>query len=170
MARKKELKAVDLFTAPEYASLPTIANALGVTQPKLKSMIRGTNFPAPTMFPSGTARYDVEAVRVWVRENCVRFATDREPVTDPECFVYFIGCGGFVKIGHSTDVTYRLSQLQVASPHEMQLISSYVGGPSEERRLHKLFAEHRVRENNEWFVMSDEILAYIEATKNADAK
>lgn len=77
--------------------------------------------------------------------------------------IYFIACreAGLVKIGYTTgDAAYRLTQLQYASPFELEIMGVASGERAEELRLHKLFQADRFRK--EWFKISDQILAYVE--------
>ena len=75
-------------------------------------------------------------------------------------YVYAMFCQdepgkGYVKIGHSKDIGTRLSQLRTGSPIQAQLFAVIHAGHSKslalslERRLHKRFADRRVR--GEWF-------------------
>lgn len=75
-------------------------------------------------------------------------------------YVYAMFCQddpgkGFVKIGHSKDIGNRLSQLRTGSPIQAQMFAIVLAGHSKrlalslEKRLHKKFADRRVR--GEWF-------------------
>lgn len=75
-----------------------------------------------------------------------------------ECFVYFIKCKEFVKIGHTTNVRQRVMEMQTANPYDLELIllihyDSRIRAVKDERRLHITYKDHRVR--GEWFVNID---------------
>ena len=72
--------------------------------------------------------------------------------------IYFIQStgDGLVKIGMTRDLAGRLRTLQTGHPHHLQIIGFMPGGRLEERHLHELLAEHRVR--GEWFRPAREVL------------
>lgn len=78
--------------------------------------------------------------------------------------VYVIEAVGtsWVKIGWTRDTatSERLRALQVASPLELRLVVSIVGGEARERAMHEQFAEYRVR--GEWFERRGRLAAWIE--------
>lgn len=65
--------------------------------------------------------------------------------------VYFIHAPEVhrVKIGTTTDIDKRLSQMQTGSPTQLRVIKLLPGGRDEERRWHHRFAEKRIE--GEWF-------------------
>jgi hypothetical protein len=71
--------------------------------------------------------------------------------------VYFITARevGRVKIGCAYDPFQRLEKLQQMSPCELVLEAVLKGSHAEERAIHKLFVDERVR--GEWFTITDEI-------------
>lgn len=76
--------------------------------------------------------------------------------------VYFIRDGhGLVKIGSATDPRRRLQSLQIGNPSALVLAAVFDGNVLEEKALHRLFAEFRVR--GEWFRESDVVAAVIGA-------
>lgn len=79
----------------------------------------------------------------------------------PPCVVYFIHCDGFIKIGSTTRVEYRLATLQVANPHQLDVLLVEDGGEKREAELHKEFAEYRVR--GEWFRLEGRLRKYLTA-------
>lgn len=77
--------------------------------------------------------------------------------------IYFIRCETerLVKIGYASDIARRFSQLQVASPHRLEIIGVMVHyDRSNEKQLHEYFAGHRVR--GEWFRLAPHIQRYID--------
>lgn len=76
--------------------------------------------------------------------------------------VYFAESAGRVKIGWSKKVATRIAQLQTGCPEPIRLLATTPGGLGLERRLHQQFAAARV--NGEWFELTPELRAHIEAT------
>jgi hypothetical protein len=74
--------------------------------------------------------------------------------------VYFVRAVDKVKIGFTRDVERRISELQTASPVDLELLGTLPGSALTERRLHKRFSAHRV--NREWFRYEPPIIGFIE--------
>lgn len=72
-----------------------------------------------------------------------------------------------VKIGYSAhDIARRRRQLQTAHPWPLDLIAyDPEAGPSDERGLHQQFSACAAEAANEWFFLSDEIRARIDALR-----
>lgn len=68
--------------------------------------------------------------------------------------IYLLKSGKYYKIGATDEIEIRLSALQMGNPFLIKLIDCvYVDdGLQEERALHSLFAEKRIR--GEWFCLS----------------
>lgn len=66
-------------------------------------------------------------------------------------FVYVIHATGtsLIKLGYSTNPQKRLSELQTASPHKLQILASWPGNRAREKRLHRHMAQFR--REGEWF-------------------
>lgn len=80
--------------------------------------------------------------------------------------IYFIQSGeaGPIKIGTvKSNVKGRLASFQTGSAEELRLLKVMLGGRIEERKLHLQFAEHRIRQRNEWFHPASEIMEFVEA-------
>lgn len=77
--------------------------------------------------------------------------------------VYFaqFGVDGLIKIGTSTNVQQRIKNIQTVSPLPVNLLGYVLGGPTEEARLHRLFAESR--DHGEWFAPTPALREYISA-------
>ena len=76
------------------------------------------------------------------------------PLSNPKSWVYFIVCGGSVKIGVSDDVESRLASLQTANPAKLKLKAKIgVSGRREafdlEKKIHEKFSSYHVR--GEWY-------------------
>lgn len=75
-------------------------------------------------------------------------------------YVYFIQCGGLVKIGSASDVRARLSNLQVASAAPLTLLAIIPNeAPNNEFALHKRFHQHHHR--GEWFRLEGELASFV---------
>ena len=77
----------------------------------------------------------------------------------PIVAVYLMTTGEFTKIGFAEDVHRRKKVVQSCCPLAVTLLRVYNGGDAAraqrlEKKLHKMFAEKRVRPNNEWFRLS----------------
>jgi Meiotically Up-regulated Gene 113 (MUG113) protein len=79
--------------------------------------------------------------------------------------IYFIECGDFIKIGHSTRLGLRLSGIGVDNPHPVVLLHEARGTIRDEKMLHEHFAH--LRHRGEWFRRDAELLAFIEKLKAA---
>jgi Meiotically up-regulated gene 113 len=91
--------------------------------------------------------------------------TGRSGVSPPPCFVYFIECGDFVKIGISQDVTRRVADLQAANPYPLKVshaiaFESVAEAMQWEQALHAHFCSSYVR--GEWFHHDATVRAFIE--------
>lgn len=74
--------------------------------------------------------------------------------------VYFIsGETGPIKIGESSNLRNRLSNLQAASPVVLSILATCPGGSKREREYHRQFASARL--HGEWFARTPEIEAEI---------
>jgi hypothetical protein len=73
--------------------------------------------------------------------------------------IYYLSDGEHIKIGFTSDWTKRQKAYATHSPRPLQILASHPGTKADEKRLHRMFKEHRAR--NEWFHQSPEILAHI---------
>jgi hypothetical protein len=69
--------------------------------------------------------------------------------------VYAILAGEFIKIGRTSNLPKRLSQIQNGNPHFLEVIAAWRGDAKEERRLHQKLSAHRA--SGEWFADSSEV-------------
>jgi hypothetical protein len=109
----------------------------------IKARIAKIDDPQPPMAPGQRARSNMDAI-------------DR-----PMSQVYFIQIGqsGPIKIGISSNVGQRFTDLSVACPWDLRLLCTKYGTEKDERRLHQRFAADRMR--GEWFRPSARLLAFI---------
>lgn len=70
-------------------------------------------------------------------------------------FVYFIECGGRVKIGYSTNPKRRLATIQTSAPFPCTILATLVGTKDDEQRLHAAFGA--LRRTGEWFERSGDL-------------
>lgn len=103
------------------------------------------------------------------RQKVVDQALQRFP-EPPEgrVWIYFIRSGedGPIKIGQARDPEDRLICLQTGSAERLTIETAMLGAPEVEFRLHRKFAEHRIR--GEWFQPAPEIQALIVWAKRSE--
>lgn len=77
-------------------------------------------------------------------------------------YIYFVqaGLSGPIKIGVTTDIKNRLSQLQTGNPENLRLLALHLGDRHLEKALHRYFAPHQVK--SEWFMPNEELVELIE--------
>ena len=80
---------------------------------------------------------------------------------DGWCYIYFVQRGHSVKIGKTTNLHKRLEAIRTASNEPVTLLASTVGHSSLERAIHQRFKA--LNESGEWFKVSDEMRAFIDA-------
>ena len=74
--------------------------------------------------------------------------------------LYVVSVPGFVKIGRARRVHDRLCKLQVANPHELELLCVVSERCYSEERVHAKWAD--LRHRGEWFRASPALLDWIE--------
>lgn len=84
--------------------------------------------------------------------------------------VYFLRCGGFIKIGFTTNLHSRIDTITksggVLMPDGLpywtaELATATPGGMDDEKGLHKRF--HHLRHTGEWFTEAPELTEYIDS-------
>jgi Meiotically up-regulated gene 113 len=55
------------------------------------------------------------------------------------CFIYFIECGDYIKIGYATSVKSRLTSLATATPYQLKVLATIKGDKHTEAALHTRF-------------------------------
>lgn len=82
--------------------------------------------------------------------------------------IYMIICKstGAVKIGRADNVKTRLSELQVANPFELAILSSFRAPSMFEGVMHAMFSRTRLR--GEWFSLSDDLMDMAEIANDKD--
>jgi hypothetical protein len=78
----------------------------------------------------------------------------------PRGLIYFLQFADRIKIGFTTDLAKRRKSI----PHD-DLLATIPGTMSDEKRLHREFADDRIK--GEWFRSSERLLAYIAALEGA---
>jgi hypothetical protein len=76
----------------------------------------------------------------------------------PRRGVYVVGFGPYVKIGITTNLDLRMSNLQ--TPEPVKLYALIDGWRREEMQIHGRFAEHRLQ--GEWFLKKDALSEWID--------
>jgi hypothetical protein len=82
--------------------------------------------------------------------------------------VYFMLCGGKVKIGVATKVNGRLSAMQVSNPDKVELLTCVPGDETLEGQLHRRFAKLHIR--GEWFRYEGVLKKYVQSLPKCSRK
>lgn len=77
--------------------------------------------------------------------------------------LYVVRAGSHCKIGITRDLPRRVTELQVGSAHELEVLLAIPGGAEDERWVHERFALYRVR--GEWFFAAKPLLEWVEAAR-----
>lgn len=76
--------------------------------------------------------------------------------------IYFITDTKNVKIGYTKkSIKKRLKQLQTSCADKLYILGWMDGDIEDEKKLHKVFSNNRIRYNGEWFSVTDELVDYI---------
>lgn len=80
--------------------------------------------------------------------------------------VYFLADADyqFMKVGFSRNVQRRLAQIQDGGPLQLFVVDEFPGSVNDERAVHDLLKEYRIR--GEWF-QSDAVLEFLEDAEMA---
>ncbi len=74
--------------------------------------------------------------------------------------VYFVGAGGFVKIGYSANWMQRIAELQTGCPFKLSLLYLMHGTRQIEHTIHQQFADLRL--HGEWFRGAPTLIHFLE--------
>lgn len=85
-----------------------------------------------------------------------------KPKKPPVGQIYYLSDGDHIKIGFTSNWDKRKYAYSTYSPRELELVAIHPGTMFQEKRLHRMFKSHRVK--NEWYSRSPEILDHIERT------
>lgn len=75
--------------------------------------------------------------------------------------LYFIKSGVYIKIGKSINPKRRLRQLSTSSPEKPEIMLVIENKGHLEKTFHKIFKDHRIRHNSEWFLYCKRIIDFI---------
>jgi hypothetical protein len=75
-------------------------------------------------------------------------------------WVYFAYCAGRIKIGYTTNLSVRISQLATSAPMPVTLVLAIAGDESDEADFHVKFSADRA--HLEWFRLSMDLRNFIE--------
>lgn len=76
--------------------------------------------------------------------------------------IYFITDITYIKIGYTkNDIKKRLKQLQTSNAKKLYLLGWMEGTMEDEKRLHTIFGQYKVRHNGEWFKPDESLLTFI---------
>jgi hypothetical protein len=90
------------------------------------------------------------------RQGTLKLTVDR---VYPKGSVYFVQCGVMVKIGFTTHLERRLTQIRIHCPAPIVLLGILPGTQQNEQALHQRFALHR--SHGEWFQLCEDITTYL---------
>ena len=128
---------------------------VGVGSTKFDEMVSDGRMPKPKKV-DGQLIWDMRQLYVHTPEPPT---LPMPPTKKPE--VYVIGFGDYVKIGYSTAFPFRLRDIQAHVPVPLTIYARFSGRQTQERALHRRFAEHRL--NGEWFRFDGALAAWIKA-------
>lgn len=66
-----------------------------------------------------------------------------------------------IKIGYSKDPEKRLKQLKTGNSNGLRIVKTIPGNKIEENKYHKYFERYKIPNSKEWFIFSEEILAFV---------
>jgi len=76
--------------------------------------------------------------------------------------IYYLTDGENVKIGFTLDWNKRKYAYSTYSPRHLELLTIHAGTRVDEKRLHRMFKPHRVK--NEWYRQAPEVMDHIRGT------
>lgn len=87
-----------------------------------------------------------------------------------KCTIYLMKdtIRGFIKIGMTSGLSGRFSQLKTANP-AIEILKSYIGTRDDEVILHKHFMQHGKRVDGEWFSLGNADIEYVDNYFNKNA-
>ena len=85
--------------------------------------------------------------------------------------VYFIQYGNSsrIKIGHASEPLERIRNFQCGCPEKITILALIDGGRETERAIHQRFAHLKVRARGEWFMLDDELRAFVASPEAVEA-
>lgn len=86
------------------------------------------------------------------------------PSLQADDVLYVVRGVEFVKIGFTNDLARRVSELQVGSPHELEVLLAIPGSLEDEAWVHEKFRAWRVR--GEWFAFTGALVDWVEAARH----
>ena len=86
----------------------------------------------------------------------------------PSTFLYCVRCNEFIKIGITSDVSGRITLLQIGNPYKLRLLASWAVEDAivQEERLHGILG--RWYERGEWFKAPDDVVRKLVECKSLD--
>jgi hypothetical protein len=113
------------------------------------------------------------AMAIWLRiteewKGRLAHAVAARPPRPRQPVVYFVRCGDLIKIGTTICLPSRLDTFATDAPHPPEVLLVVAGGRTEERQVHALFADERVR--GEWFRPSGRLMRFIGDRLDSDIR
>jgi hypothetical protein len=140
-------------------------NSIDVRLNRLKAAVAAeyARRPSPDAgYADGMERYRRRRAKE-IKRRLEKLGKPRRGLDSEPTEIYFIECGNFIKIGHSTTPGRRLAGIEVDNPHPVGLLHVARGTISDEKLLYEHFAH--LRHRGEWFRRDSELLAFIEKLK-----
>lgn len=140
-------------------SVPRAAKALGISKSAVIAGLRRGEIPHIRV---GTLyRFRLSDVPQHLLDRWANRAGESPPDFPTGPIVYFLqSAPGFIKIGYTTDLARRVSELQFACPLALELVAYLPDGTvRDERSLHR--DHHSDRTQGEWFRLSEALQARI---------
>lgn len=118
--------------------------------------------------PVGTKPTDEEMIEIM--RHCHRLTREAEewnknpnqrksPKYRQNGVIYFLSAGDRIKIGFTSTLGRRMSQLRISNPDGLELLGTLPGNRYIEEFVHWIFRASR--ESGEWFRFSDELATFI---------
>ena len=95
-----------------------------------------------------------------IQEKRDQARASREAAYADQSLVYYVRIGEHIKIGYSTNLKQRISQLRL---QPAALLATEPGGREREKERHRQFSADRIVSNREDFTLSPRLLAHIDA-------
>jgi hypothetical protein len=127
---------------PPYQDAAVLCGNLGIDMETLDRRLARGAFPRPIKFG------DIKLWR-WADVGKSR--------------IYFVECGGFIKIGLTSNPKQRLANLANTSGPALKPLLVIPGTRATELKLHKKF--RHLHDHGEWFRAAPELLRYIEGLR-----
>lgn len=143
---------------PERIRAHHAATILGVELRTVQALAARGELPGAAKI-GGLWTFDESALRRFAPKYAKKRAKAEPVPRKKEDTIYVIQCGGHLKIGYTQNLSQRLHALKTSNAQEIELIGSFSGTKSDEKKLHQQFAHLRAK--GEWFHAESEVRSWI---------